>query len=121
MTKRLVDIQEEHVSKRPVDIQEEHVSKRLVDIQEETDMEEDEKSEVKFLANQLILPRKKPNGHRYDASMMKIAISLYLIVPHCTSLYLIVPHCTSLYLIVPSKPKLLFCITRTFVTTSPKP
>ena len=62
------------------DIQEEfkHMSQRLVDIVEGADIEEDEKSKVKFLANQFILQSKKPNGHRYDASMMKTAISLYL-------------------------------------------
>ena len=58
-------------------------------------MDEDERTKVKFLTEQLLLQSKKLHGERYDASMMKTAIGLYLRSRNCYSAlrqYLTLPH-----------------------------
>ena len=49
------------------------------------DMDEDERTKAKFLTEQLLLQSKKLHGQRYDASMMRTAISLYLRSRNCYS------------------------------------
>ena len=48
--------------------------KDLLDMDE--DMDDDEKTKIRFLVEQLILQSKKVHGERYDADMMKTAVCL---------------------------------------------
>ena len=67
----------------------------ISDIVDSADMDEDERTKVKFLTEQLLLQSKKLHGERYDASMMKTAIGLYLQSRNCYSVlcqYVTFPH-----------------------------
>ena len=67
----------------------------ISDIVDSADMDDDERTKVKFLIEQLLMQSKKLHGERYDASMMKTAISLYLRSRNCYSAlrqYLTLPH-----------------------------
>ena len=67
----------------------------ISDIVDSADMDEDERTKVKFLIEQLLLQSKKLHGERYDTTMMKTAISLYLRNRNCYSAlrqYLTLPH-----------------------------
>ena len=54
-------------------------------IVESADIDEDERTKIKFLTDQLFLQSRNANGLRYEASMMKTAISLYLRSRNCYS------------------------------------
>ena len=59
------------------------------------DMDEEERTRIKILIDQLMLQSKELHGQRYDASMMKTAICLYLRSRNCYSAlreYLTLPH-----------------------------
>ena len=87
----------ERLRKCKHNIQEEfqQASRNINDIVELADMDDDEISKVKFLIDQLLLQSRKMHGQRYDASMMKTAICLYLRSQNCYSAlrdYLVLPH-----------------------------
>ena len=64
-------------------------------IESADNVDDDAKSKIQFLTDQLLLLSKKPNGLRYDPSMMKTAISLYLRSRNCYAVlreYIALPH-----------------------------
>ena len=70
-------------------------ARNINNIVESADIDEDERSKIKFLTDQLFLQSRNANGLRYEASTMKTAIALYLRSRNCHSglrEYLALPH-----------------------------
>ena len=57
--------------------------RNINNIVESAEIDEDERSKIKFLTDQLFLQSRNANGLRYEASMMKTAISLFLRRRNC--------------------------------------